>query len=246
MHEIKQDAFKEAPGIQAAAPAAVDSGSPGNEQNPTPKKRRRRGRRRGKGRGDGTGTALDAGAGGQEAAQPAEASPAPPSSTPSTATLPDALPQRNGGGARDASGRGGDRPARDESAGANGRARDAGLSVEEGKHDAKGAASAGGSGRQGSARGRRNSTPEPRSGAQKRGGAANPRAPAGRRQRDGSHRRPSGPPNGRQQDLGSWRAEPHGERSKRRPGQAQTQNPTIWAAWSAARFGDKDDSSDED
>lgn len=49
----------------------------------------------------------------------------------------------------------------------------------------------------------------------------------------------------KRQDLGSWRAEPHSERMRRRPGQAQAHSPSLWAAWSAAHFG-KGGSSESD
>lgn len=51
--------------------------------------------------------------------------------------------------------------------------------------------------------------------------------------------------NGRRQDIGSWRAEPPGERTRRRPGQAQAQSPALWAAWNAARFSGKGSSDPE-
>jgi len=38
-------------------------------------------------------------------------------------------------------------------------------------------------------------------------------------------------------DLGSWRAEPPGERGRWRPGQAQAHSPSLWMAWNAFRFG---------
>jgi hypothetical protein len=51
--------------------------------------------------------------------------------------------------------------------------------------------------------------------------------------------------NGRRQDIGSWRAEPPGERTRRRPGQAQAHSPALWAAWNAARFSGKGSSDPE-
>jgi len=45
-------------------------------------------------------------------------------------------------------------------------------------------------------------------------------------------------------DLGSWRAEPPGERGRWRPGQAQAHSPSLWMAWNAFHFGKGNDDSE--
>lgn len=69
--------------------------------------------------------------------------------------------------------------------------------------------------------------------------------PSNNRKRRGSENSGKRAGNGaKRQDIGSWRAEPPGERMRRRPGQAQTQSPSLWAGWSAAHFGKGEPESD--
>lgn len=82
--------------------------------------------------------------------------------------------------------------------------------------------------------------------AQSRPDAQAPKNRNGARKRRGENGSRKGSNGGKRPDIGSWRAEPHSERMRRRPGQAQAQSPSLWAGWSAAHFGGKTSNSEDD